>query len=69
MHKTYTDCYQMEGFVGGEWAYAVNANDTIGELIQNEIMKVDEKERRLAFYFLGWESVEVRLIPTELFGT
>ncbi|KAE9367069.1 hypothetical protein N431DRAFT_418172 [Stipitochalara longipes BDJ] len=59
MHKTYTDCYRMHGFVGGDWAYALNTNDTSGILadeVRNEW--IGEKERRLACYYLGWESIE-----------
>ncbi|PMD33623.1 hypothetical protein L207DRAFT_142509 [Hyaloscypha variabilis F] len=59
MHKTYTDCYRMQGFVGGEWAYALNTNDTNGVLV-NEVRNkwLEEKERSLACYYLGWESIE-----------
>ncbi len=64
MHKTYTDCYRMQGFVGGEWAYALNTNDTNGVLVDEvRNQTVDEKERRLACYYLGWESIEVRIVP------
>jgi hypothetical protein len=62
MHKTYTDCYRMQGFVGGEWTYALNTNDTNGVLV-NEVRNkwLEEKERSLACYYLGWESIEVRI--------
>lgn len=64
MHKTYTDCYRMQGFVGGDWAYAVNTNDTSGVLIESVRNQwVQEEERRLACYYLGWESIEVCLLP------
>ena len=60
MHKTYTDCYRMKGFVGGEWAYALNTNDTNGALTDEAREKwINEKERSLACYYLGWESIEV----------
>lgn len=51
----------MEGFTGGEWAYATNTNDTSGVLIDSvEDQLLKEKERRLACYYLGWESIKVR---------
>lgn len=60
MHKTYTDCYRMDGFVGGDWGYALNTNDTNGMLVDEASnQRVEEKERRLACYYLGWESIEV----------
>ncbi|KAF4634106.1 hypothetical protein G7Y89_g4006 [Cudoniella acicularis] len=73
MHKTYTDCYRMQGFVGGDWAYAVNTNDTNGGLVDDEVVRnqwVEEKERRLACYYLGWESIEAHQAAskTEIFA-
>ena len=60
MHKTYTDCYRMHGFIGGDWAYSVNTNDTNETLIDSEQHQwLPEKERRLACYYLGWESINV----------
>ena len=60
MHKTYTDCYKMLGFVGGQWAYPLNANHPDGvTLTDRSVLNSDNK--RLALYFLGWESIEVRL--------
>jgi hypothetical protein len=62
MHKAYTDCYRMQGFVGGYWAYAVNTNNTSGVMVEYVRKQwVQEEERRLAGYYLGWESIEVRL--------
>ncbi|PMD53487.1 uncharacterized protein K444DRAFT_700620 [Hyaloscypha bicolor E] len=59
MHKTYTDCYRMDGFVGGDWGYALNTNDTNGMLVDEASnQRVEEKERRLACYYLGWESID-----------
>jgi len=55
MHKTFTDCYLADGFTGGEWAYAINTNDAEG--IDEEFI-LDKKERRLAYYVLGWESLQ-----------
>ncbi|KAJ9603264.1 hypothetical protein H2200_012042 [Cladophialophora chaetospira] len=68
MEKTFTDCYFAEGFKGGAWAYAVNTNDTDGTIVTDaegmegeveevELLKLEE--RRLACYYLGWESVEL----------
>jgi len=58
MHKTYTDCYRMHGFIGGDWAYSVNTNNTNETLIDSEQHQwLPEKERRLACYYLGWESI------------
>lgn len=67
MHKTYIDCYRMEGFEGGDWGYAVNTDDTSGLLADHEDVtrkeRIEEEERSLACYYLGWESVEVRTSP------
>lgn len=64
MHKTYTDCYKMQGFVGGQWAYSLNANQPDGIALSDSKI-LDSDNRRLALYFLGWESIEVRL-PSEI---
>lgn len=61
MHKTYTDCYKMQGFVGGEWAYSLNANHPDGVPLSDITNALEQDERRLALYFLGWESIEVCL--------
>ncbi|KAF2098888.1 hypothetical protein NA57DRAFT_56526 [Rhizodiscina lignyota] len=61
MHKTYVDCYLAEGFVGGGWGYALNSNDSNGEEIsdaETEQTALDEDKRMLAYYCLGWDSVE-----------
>ena len=66
MHKTFTDCYLAPGggFIGGGWGYALNSNDSDGEevrvVIGAEEMLVENK-RMLAYYILGWESIEVRV--------
>jgi hypothetical protein len=67
MNKTFTDCYKMvPGFMGGGWAYALNSNDHAGvkadapEVGQHIVKKGDEM---LAYYYLGWPSVEVGLSP------
>ena len=50
----------MDGFVGGNWAYAVNTNDTNGDSVDEERNQwIEENERRLACYYLGWESIKV----------
>jgi hypothetical protein len=62
MQKTYMDCYRMQGFVGGDWAYALNTNDTNGAIVGgSESQWIEENERNLACYCLGWESIEVCL--------
>ncbi len=69
MHKTYTDCYGVPGFVGGEWAYAVNTNDAGGTSALVEYTRdqwLEEKERRLACYYLGWDSIEVCLSSVKM---
>jgi hypothetical protein len=61
MEKTFTDCYFATGFTGGAWAYASNSNDSSGESNTSSETKMNvlsEKERRLAYYCLGWESLE-----------
>ena len=60
IHKTYTDCYKMQGFIGGQWAYSLNANHPDGVALSNRNV-LDSDDKRLALYFLGWESIEVRL--------
>jgi hypothetical protein len=61
MHKTFTDCYPQEGFTGGGWNYVLNSNDAEGE---SNVASFEEKglkddEQRLAYYCIGWDSVEV----------
>ena len=54
----------VPGFMGGGWAYALNSNDPAGvkadapEVGQQIVKKGDEM---LAYYYLGWPSIEVRL--------
>ena len=62
MHKTFTDCYMMQGFVGGNWGYASNTNSAEGEssvLSVSQGSHFDPRDRKLAIYLLGWESIEV----------
>lgn len=60
MHKTYLDTYKLLGFTGGDWAYAINTNETSGVPCSPSAEKVVSiTERRLAVYLLGWESIEV----------
>lgn len=63
MHKTYTDCYKMQGFVGGQWAYSLNSNHPDGVALSDITTTLAQDDRRLALYFLGWESIEVCLFP------
>ncbi|KAL6872167.1 hypothetical protein J3F83DRAFT_734022 [Trichoderma novae-zelandiae] len=60
MHKTYSDTYQIQGFTGGYWAYATNTNETAGvpcSAPTEEI--VSRSQRRLAVYYLRWNSIEL----------
>jgi hypothetical protein len=60
MHKTYLDTYKLLGFTGGDWAYAINTNETSGGPCRPSAEKiVSIRERRLGVYLLGWESIEV----------
>jgi hypothetical protein len=63
MDKTFTDCYFAQGFTGGGWSYALNSNIADGEILgrgENEVSStLSEPERRLAYYCIGWETVEV----------
>ncbi|RDW74894.1 hypothetical protein BP6252_06036 [Coleophoma cylindrospora] len=63
MRKTFTDCYYAPGFVGGGWAYALNSNDASGEVmgaVQNDASVVlSESDRRLAYYAIGWDTIEL----------
>jgi hypothetical protein len=59
MDKTFTDCYYAKGFTGGGWTYASNTNDSEGILMRDEEVTVPNRERRLACYYLGWDSLEV----------
>ncbi|PTB62712.1 hypothetical protein BBK36DRAFT_1128532 [Trichoderma citrinoviride] len=60
MHKTYSDTYQIQGFTGGYWAYATNTNETAGVPYSTPTDEtVPKSQRRLAVYYLGWESIEL----------
>ncbi|RDI81088.1 hypothetical protein Vi05172_g8877 [Venturia inaequalis] len=59
MSKTFTDCYHAPGFRGGAWAYSPTTNSADGQLITDPpTPHLEEKERRLACYVLGWEDLE-----------
>lgn len=61
MHKTYMDTYKIKGFVGGQWAYTINTNETSGVACSAPMEgSVPEGAQRLGIYYLGWESMEVR---------
>lgn len=65
MNKTFMDCYLFsgQGFTGGGWGYALNSNDSDGnelETTDGVDVILDEDKRTLAYYLLGWDSVEVR---------
>ncbi|KAF4973184.1 hypothetical protein FSARC_436, partial [Fusarium sarcochroum] len=62
MHKTFTDCYKMQGFSGGNWGYASNTNFVGGEsiaVLDPQGSRLDSQDRKLAIYLLGWESIEL----------
>ncbi|KAL7803300.1 hypothetical protein V8C44DRAFT_344575 [Trichoderma aethiopicum] len=60
MHKTYSDTYQIQGFTGGYWAYATNTNETAGVPCSAPKQEtVPKSQRRLAVYYLGWDSIEL----------
>ncbi|KAM0263919.1 hypothetical protein ACHAQJ_000954 [Trichoderma viride] len=60
MHKTYADTYQIQGFTGGYWAYAMNTNETAGVPCSAPAEEtVPKAHRRLAVYYLGWDSIEL----------
>ena len=62
MHKTFTDCYFAPGFTGGGWNYAMDSNDAEGNHIiagADGIGSIDDSQRRLAYYCIGWETTEV----------
>lgn len=61
MHKTYADTYQIQGFTGGYWSYAMNTNEAAGvSCLTPGKEAVPKAHRRLGVYYLGWESIEVR---------
>uniref|UniRef100_A0A093UZZ3 D-aminoacyl-tRNA deacylase n=1 Tax=Talaromyces marneffei PM1 TaxID=1077442 RepID=A0A093UZZ3_TALMA len=48
------------GFVGGQWTYCLNANQPEGvALSDGNPLLLNQDNRRLALYFLGWESIEL----------
>jgi hypothetical protein len=51
----------MQGFVGGQWAYSINADHPDGVAVSDNKLLISEK-RRLAVFFLGWESIEVCIL-------
>jgi hypothetical protein len=61
IHKAFTDCYFAKGFTGGGWSYALNSNDTDGQEINDESSYkcLREKDRMVAWYVIGWDSIEV----------
>lgn len=62
MHKTFTDVYFAKGFTGGGWSYAINSNDAEGVDVESEggqLGQLEETERKLAYYVIGWDSIAV----------
>lgn len=61
MGKTFTDCYFAPGFAGGAWGYSLRCNDSKGVGFGSNYEREPKKEL-LAYYYLGWETLEVRMI-------
>ncbi|RFU76566.1 hypothetical protein TARUN_5651 [Trichoderma arundinaceum] len=62
VEKSYTDCFRVQGFVGGDWGYCTNTNEVSGDPIANSKAAapvLDPADRRLVIYVLGWESAEI----------
>ncbi|KAL7813089.1 hypothetical protein V8C26DRAFT_172243 [Trichoderma gracile] len=60
MEKTYSDTYKIRGFTGGHWAYVTNTNETAGVPCSTPTEEaIPISQRRLAIYYLGWESIEL----------
>lgn len=61
MQKSYTDCYKMLGFVGGDWRWATNTTLVGGQ--KTAVPKPDtsllREDRLLSVLVMGWESIEV----------
>ncbi|KAJ4164913.1 hypothetical protein LMH87_006566 [Akanthomyces muscarius] len=61
VHKSYTDCFDMLGFVGGDWGFAMNTTLVQGEKLRprSSNARLAQKDRLLSVYLLGWESIEL----------
>ncbi|KAJ3495535.1 hypothetical protein NLG97_g3327 [Lecanicillium saksenae] len=62
VHKTYTDCYDMLGFVGGDRGFATNTTSVEGvksATVASSTVGLPQKDRLLSVYILGWESIEL----------
>ncbi|KAM3516269.1 hypothetical protein MY11210_000028 [Beauveria gryllotalpidicola] len=61
VHKSYTDCFDMLGFVGGDWGFATNTTLVEGETgpYSLHLVRLPEKDRLLSVLILGWESIEL----------
>ncbi|KAK4061759.1 hypothetical protein Trihar35433_9359 [Trichoderma harzianum] len=59
MHKTYSDTYQIPGFTGGYWAYALNSNETAGVpaavLLRKQFPSPTEDSE-----FIIWDGIALR---------
>jgi hypothetical protein len=63
MDKTFTDCYLADGFTGGGWGYCLNSNEADGVTISDKTLgiELEESQRRLAYYCIGWDSLAVTI--------
>ncbi len=61
VHKSYTDCFDMLGFVGGDWGFATNTTLVEGDKAPapTATTRLPQKDRLLSVFLLGWESIEV----------
>ncbi|KAM3518993.1 hypothetical protein NHJ13051_007810 [Beauveria bassiana] len=61
VHKLYTDCFDMLGFVGGDWGFATNTTLVKGETGPSALhaVRLPRKDRLLSVFILGWESIEL----------
>ncbi|EGX95395.1 hypothetical protein CCM_00049 [Cordyceps militaris CM01] len=62
VHKLYTDCFDMLGFVGGDWGFATNTTLVEGETAApaaTTVVCLPPKDRLLSVFLLGWESIEL----------
>ncbi|TFB00810.1 hypothetical protein CCMA1212_007542, partial [Trichoderma ghanense] len=56
----YSHTYPIRGFTGGYWAYATNTDETAGLPCSAPTEEtVPKSQRRLAVYYLGWDSIEL----------
>ncbi|TQV96219.1 hypothetical protein IF1G_04802 [Cordyceps javanica] len=63
VHKSYTDCFEALGFVGGDWGFATNTTLVEGERatppLSAATVCLPQKDRLLSVLLVGWESIEL----------